>query len=276
LVSVLKDRGYLIVRLPRGDIAPLLLIRKGDDGNFERVGQLADGFVPGEDIAVPAVRSDIPVADLDGKRTSDLEVGADVDLIGSLVGALGGSDIGLEAQYRQGSKFSLSIHNVREDAVDPLDIDQYLVDAKVHPKTRAFAQWVEDDKIYVIISILKSDQFVTEATKEDGQALKLEVPVIQNIVGGEVAVQRSASSESVLTYKGKVPVTFGFQAVQLIFRDQLYRTLGPARGGALDVRDQLNWLQSEEVRVDVEGESTLEGDEAGATTSEAGNAAQGD
>jgi hypothetical protein len=251
LVSVLKDRGYLLVRLPRADIEPLLLIRRPNDGNFERIGQLTHGLVPRKEEPLPPVTMDTPVADMDGKKTSDLDIETGVNLVGSLVGALGGDNIGLDAEYGNAKNMSFAIHHVLEDKVEVVDVDQYLVDAEVNPNTRTFKNWLENDEIYIITSILKSNQFTTEAKKENKESVALDVPVIQEIVGAKVKVEHTAGSETRIKYEGQKPVTFGFQAVQLFYRDNYYRALDQSRGGALEVADQVKRLEIDDVMVEL-------------------------
>ena len=76
-----------------------------------------------------------------------------------------------------------------------------------------------DDEVYVVTSVLKTKKIVVSAQGENGAAAKVDVPIIQQAVGGNLSVQTEGTQESRVAFEGTVPVAFAFQAVQLVFDD---------------------------------------------------------
>ena len=76
-----------------------------------------------------------------------------------------------------------------------------------------------DDEVYVVTSVLKTRRIVVAAQGEGGVAVKVEVPIIQHAVGGNLKVESSGTSESRITFEGASAVAFAFQAVQLVFNE---------------------------------------------------------
>jgi hypothetical protein len=67
--------------------------------------------------------------------------------------------------------------------------------------------------------VIKTKKIVVAAHGDGGAAVKVEVPVIQQAVGGSINVDSAAGGESQIAFDGAVPVAFAFQAVQLVFDD---------------------------------------------------------
>lgn len=225
-VNALKSFGYNIVRLPKADIQPLLLLSKGDD-SLERLGAITKLLTPNDGVPAPTIAADTIASNINGSRTGDLKIGVGLSILGAIIGAMGGS-LGVEAAYQQAKSAAFEFESVLEDKVDIIELDQYLGEAVVNPASVFVRQLLESDKLYVVTATIKSSKFAFDAKKSDGTDLEVDVPVIQQIVGGNVKVSGQSEVASNLTYEGKVPLVFGFQAVRLYFEDGRYTALKPA------------------------------------------------
>src|SRR6185503_19751401 len=76
-----------------------------------------------------------------------------------------------------------------------------------------------DDEVYVVTSVLKTKKIVVSAQGDSGAAVKVDLPSIQQAVGGNLKVETAGSQESRVAFEGAVPVAFAFQAGQLVFDD---------------------------------------------------------
>jgi hypothetical protein len=85
------------------------------------------------------------------------------------------------------------------------------------------AELLEDDRLPIFTSVLKARKVVVEAEKSDGGCLAVEVPVIQQMVGSNVEVTPENSSNTRVGYEGKIPVGFGFKAVNIDYDDGSFR-----------------------------------------------------
>ena len=109
---------------------------------------------------------------------------------------------------------------VMEDAVDVLALEKFVKAGRVSPQIPSGTlEKLLDDEVYVVTSVLKTKKIVVTAQGESGAAVSLDVPVIQQAVGGNLKVNMASNQESRVTFEGAVPVAFAFQAVQLVFDD---------------------------------------------------------
>lgn len=234
-INYLKEYGYNVVRLPKSDVRPLqILTRQGRD--MDRLGDLITVLVPGENVALPKVSENAHAANISGQRTSDLSLGIGLSILGSIIGAMGGSTLGLDAKYKEARSIMFEFHGVLEDRVEVAELDMFLGDADVSPFSRHVADLLEADQVYVTTATIKSTKFTVEAKSSSGTALEVDVPMVQQVVGANVAVSTNPNAASKITYEGKVPLVFGFQAWRLFYYDGRYHTseyagnLGGMRG----------------------------------------------
>lgn len=231
-INALKSFGYNVVRLPKADIQPLQILSKNGN-NLERLGAMTKLLTAGDNIPVPAITSGNPVAPISGSRTSELKLGLGLSILGNIIGALGGTTLGLEAQYARAKSAVFEFQDVTEDKVDIVDIDQYLGDADIQPASVFVSKLLEADQIYVLTSVIKSTKFTFEAKIDKDTSLKVNIPVIQQIVGGNVNISAKNSDDSKITYEGKIPMVFGFQAIQLFYDKGRYTSFKPAENIAM-------------------------------------------
>jgi hypothetical protein len=234
-VAVLKSFGYNLIRLPKADVKPLqILLRQGRDLN--RLGELSDLLVAGSNIPLPPISENTRTANLSGQRTSDLSLGVGLTILGSVIGAMGGSKLGLEAKYQQAKTVAFEFQDVFEDKVEIVNLDKYLTDADVNPFSRYVAELLDADEILVTTSTVKSTKFTVEAKTSNGTLLELSIPEIQGIVGGNVKTSGASCVTSRVTYEGAVPLVFGFQAVRLYYDNGYYTAFEPLAAGAVAMR----------------------------------------
>jgi hypothetical protein len=221
-VNYLKEFGYSIVRLPRADIHPLEIYTERG-GSLDYVGKLDTVFQAGDIVPLPKVSKNIPATNISGRRTSSINIGIGLTVLGSILGAMGGSQLGLDAHFRQAKAVMFEFHEVLQDKIEPAKLDQYLANASISPFSRGAAQFLESDEIYVTTATLKSKQLTVEARTTNDVPLELHVPSIQGVVGGNVSVSSQAEIASKLLFEGKDNLVFGFQAIQLFFLNGFYR-----------------------------------------------------
>ncbi|HEV7377630.1 MAG TPA: hypothetical protein VGN95_23140 [Pyrinomonadaceae bacterium] len=235
LLTSLKSFGYCIVRLPKADIKPLqILVKQGN--NLERLGELGTLLVAGSNITVPEINQNIAASNIIGAQTGDLKIGVGLSLLGNIIGAMGGSKLGLDVKYQQAKSAAFEFQEVLEDKVEIARLDQYLADADVSPFSRYVATLLEADEIYITTAIIKSRVFVLEAKKSDGIELELSVADLQQLVGTNVEVGTHNSIASKVTYKGAIPLVFGFQAVRVYYDDGRYTAFKPMNAGMAAMR----------------------------------------
>jgi hypothetical protein len=224
-VTYLKSFGYNPIRMPRANIRPLQLLAK-DGKELSFLGDITDVFTG--QATVPPIADDNTAANISGQRTGELNIGVAVSLLGNVIGALGGSKLGLELAYKNARTAKFEFPEVLEDRVSVAKLDQYLAKSDVNPNSIAIGKMLDADDVYVTTSCIKSRKFSLEASSESGTTVGVDVPVIQQVVGGSVKVAGSSSNNGKVTFEGNTPIVFGFQAVRLYFDRGRYTALKPA------------------------------------------------
>lgn len=234
-ISYLKEYGYSVIRLPRRDFPPLQILA-GNGGDLNSLGELATVMVPGPNAKLPPIRTDNPAAAISGKRTSDLSLGIGLSIIGSVISAMGGGKLGLDAKYKHAKSLAFEFADVKADEVRIAELDQFLSASDINPASKYVGSLLEADEIYVVTSIIKSTKFNVEAKNSNGTEVEVNIPEIKEVVGGNVKVSASAERASKVTYEGNVPLVFGFQAVKLFYENGHYQTVEPLEAGEIATR----------------------------------------
>ncbi len=235
LLATLKSLGYCIVRLPKADIRPLQILAK-QGNNLERLGELTTLLVAGDHIPVPEIDQNTIASNIIGAQSGNLKIGIGLSLLGNIIGAMGGSKLGLDAKYQQAKTAAFEFHEVLEDKVEVAQLDQYLADADVNPFSRYVATLLEADDIFITTAAIKSRVFTLEARKADETEVALNIPDLQQLVGTNVEVGTHMSVSSKITYKGATPLVFGFQAVRVSYDDGRYTAFKPLKAGGAAMR----------------------------------------
>lgn len=231
-VNYLKGIGYNVIRLPRADFEPLLVLSQqgGDDLSVD--GPL--GGIMSAPGGLPPVTQGVVAADINGNKSSDLKIDLGLSILSGILSALGAGKIGLNAEYSNAATIQFQFSDVTIDGINRTDLDKFLDIASLSSGP-GIQRLLDADKAYIVTSIIKSPTISVIAKDKNGASVGVDVPIIQNAVGGKVDVQTSAGADQTVTYKGKTPVAFGFQAVQLIYANgkyQSYRDLSDPNIGA--------------------------------------------
>jgi len=201
------------------------MAKNGKD--LDRLGDLTTVLVAGSNIKVPRISENNTATNITGQRTSDISFGIGLSILGSFIGAMGGSKLGLDTKYQQAKTIAFEFNQVLEDRIDVAMLDQYLADSDVNPFSRHVSEMLEADEVYVTTATIKSKKFTVEAKMSNGTSLQLNLPDIQGIVGGNVKIAGQSHMASKITYEGNVPLVFGFQAVRLFYEKGRYTAFKP-------------------------------------------------
>ena len=216
-ITFLRSFGFSVVRLPKAGRRPLQVMhRKGKDLN--PLGDLLELFVPGN-VPPPPILSDAqPGVSIEGKETGKVNVNIGLTILGGIIKAFGGSDLGLSLAYKKARTVTFEYRDVFEDSVSRLGLEQFVNRAGIRPEnSRGTVDKLLDDEVYVLTSTLKSRKFVVEAQAEGGMSIQADVPVIKDAVGGNLKVETEGQLQTKVLYEGPIQLVFGIQAVQLVF-----------------------------------------------------------
>lgn len=232
-LTMLRSKGYNVVQLPRADLHPTQLLVENKK-RLQRVGELLSVFVPNADApGVPPISDDQQGPDVSGTQSADLDIGVGLNILGGLISALGGSTLGINFAYAKASTIQFGFSSTWTNYTEMALIDTFLAASKVNPYARAIAEMLNNDKVYIVTGTLKANKISVIAKDSGKKSIGIEVPVIQNAIGGNIKVGANHASDGVVTFEGKTPLVFGFQAVQLIFDNGSYRTMKLVKTGTV-------------------------------------------
>jgi len=219
-ITYLKDRGYCVLRMPRSDMKPLQTLIRAGKKDLNRLGELASIMVKGKNELPTISRDNIAPGGISGKETSKVKVEIGVTILGGIIRALGGNDLGLSTAFGKGKSITFKFENVLEDHSDVDLLDQFLSTAAIKPDQKTVTTALLEDEVYVITSTIKTNKFTVNAAGDNNVKVALDVPVIQQAVSGNLKIETGKAVEGTVSYEGITPVVFGFQAVQLMYDDQ--------------------------------------------------------
>lgn len=119
------------------------------------------------------------------------------------------------------------------DSVDALEVSSFLTKAEVDRDSPLIAQYVLGrGNLYVITAIVKAQKFLVSAEASGAGCVDVDVPAIQDVVGGAITVATATSRTGAVSYEGKERLTFGFKCFEIGVENGVITMLN-ARHGSL-------------------------------------------
>ena len=224
----LKKFQYNTIYPPRANSSPLeVLARKKD--NLTSWGALDDIF--SSSLPLPAIYEDNHAMDIQGNITSKHEFKIGITILGSIISAVGGN-LGIRAAYKGAESVQFQYEDVTRYYIKPVQLDAFVSQGEPRDGLVTTSELLEADKLYVFTAVIKARKIVVEATNSNGSSLAVDIPVIKEIVGGNIEIAPENSANTKVSYMGQVPAGFGFKAVK-IDQDSGKFYLKPVLSGAI-------------------------------------------
>jgi hypothetical protein len=218
----LKEFGFNPLRLPRRDLRPFDVLKKGHDGAFtSKVGTL--DMLLSSAQPPPDAETDEPTGDIAKKRTRKLEGKLGLSVLNALFGGLVGAKLGANAELAKASQMEVTYEDVRLDSVPLLALQAWVEKAQITAPQSALVD-LNDDKFAVVTAVLRSSRLSVSASRDGGTGVSAGVPEIAGVVSAEASIDTARTDGSSVTFDGTDPIAFGFQAYVLLFEGNL--TLG--------------------------------------------------
>ena len=209
----LRGLGYNVVRHPSAILNPLDLIGVQAESAYLGPLNLLVAQAPGP---LPEIQRDLMATDINGQFSSKLDFGIGVNIVGSLISALGGENLGASSSYTDAQVLEFAYSGVLNDYVVPLEVGNYLKDGSVDSGNKVLAEYVlGNGDLYLVTKTAKANKFTVSYERKNGTGANVQVPAIQGMVGGNVKVDSDSTRKHVITYQGPSYVTFAFQCLQV-------------------------------------------------------------
>lgn len=217
-VTSLNTLGYNVIKNPRTGIAPLDIV--GKTSVIRYLGPLSTMW--SSDIPVPLPGPPNPSSSIIGKHSDSVDLNFGVSLLANALAVFGMSAPSLDLSHTGATGLQFSYADVTLVSVNLGVIGDYL--AKGHfqnPDSLTVKNYFGDPNasVYMITEVLRSTSITVTALDSHSNAVALNLPEIQGVVGAKVAVKPSSDSTATLTFSSAGPtpvaVNFGFQAIRL-------------------------------------------------------------
>lgn len=210
-VSHLNKLGWNVVRLPKENINPLLILSKSN-GYLETLGEISD-FVIEDRPKSPEIVQDQSVAEISVLETDKFEVGVGLKFLEKFLSLVGAAGLGLEASFKNADSIQFVYQNVLTDSVLPTKIGKYLSSVSPNVNSPFMDSIDEEGEAYVITDTLKSNVFGVIAYDEKGVKLDLDISALKQLLSVTPKIGLSKDEKKVVSFKGDKFLRFAFKAI---------------------------------------------------------------
>lgn len=214
-----------ILRVPEGRVQPLCAVATRRR-KIRFWGELAPILEGGASIDIPPwARAKRPMADLNRKRSSEVDARVGLSLLdgflgGFLAGAAGIPTGSIHAGLSSAAAVTFSFEDIERDAVDSAWLSRALSARAVDRKAGALFVRKPRWQLLVIDSVITSPSFSLTATKSVDGSADFDVDVIQAALAtAHMGVTAKKAGERSVTFRGPRPLPFAFTLVQVHLED---------------------------------------------------------
>ena len=227
--SPLTNLGYNMVAWPRTGIEPLALLYKTDNGVSPVEANLDELFIT-VDASPPQIKNGGVATDIKGAAELTFDAKGGVNMLDWLLNKLHLGQMSANISLNDSYEVTVSYLNVREDKVSLLALDNFISSSEpARQKFNAFKKKLENNELYVINAVAKSNDISVTITAKNGQDVSVDATV-KGIVDANLSAARKQNNAIELVYKTDEdkPVIFAFKAQQIIYESASFWKNEPA------------------------------------------------
>ena len=215
-LTYLNDLGYNVVRLPRKGLDPLDVL--GRDGrSLERLGRLDQLWMSRRPL--PQIGAPQPAALVNGQATSEMSTSMGLRVLNGVLKPIGAKLPELSFAYKQADTLQFTFGDVTARSAIPLEVGNFLSEGDINDANPFVQRYFvdEDTDAFIVTEVLQSSEITVSAKDRRGGTVKVDIPSIETILGGNVSIVARDAAGTEVTYKGKDAVTFGFKVFAIAF-----------------------------------------------------------
>jgi hypothetical protein len=201
-----------------------------DKGVSSVDAELEELFEP-VDVAPPRVKEDGEIPDIGGSVDLSFDAEGGIKVLDWLLNKLKMGQLAGKASWSENYVVTVTYSGVKEDKVSLLGVDKYLSNAA--PITSGFNTFrpkLENNELYVVTSVLKSDTLSMKIEAKNGADISADATV-KGILEVNAAVARKKDNTLSLDYtrkEGALPMVFAFKAQRIIYEKENFWGNKPA------------------------------------------------
>lgn len=235
--SPLTNLGYNMVAWPKMGIHPLVLLYKTTNGVSSVEADVDELFKPG-DAAPPQIKEGCVATDIKGTAELTFDANGGINMLDWLLNKLNLGKMSANITLNDSYVVTVSYLNVKEDKVNLLALDNFISSSKpAKDKFNSFKNKLENNELYVINAVAKSNDIAVTITAKNGQDVSLDATV-KGIMDANMSAARKQNNTIELLYKTDEdkPVVFAFKAQQIIYESKSFWKNEPAH---FHIKDQV-------------------------------------
>lgn len=129
----------------------------------------------------------------------------------------------LEGNINHDNELSFEFQNVKKEYVDINLLGRHLKDCRLDLENAAVSIFTRDKKpmdMYLINSVLKSNEFTVHVKKKVDDSGKIVIPMLEKITDGSIEITNVGEQSYSMTFKHKRYLTFAFSCVEILFDEK--------------------------------------------------------
>jgi hypothetical protein len=227
LIRAFKGYGYNVVRLPSMQFTPLLLLESDGRRTAHAIGPIDRNLPAHSACALPTVHRDGQAPDLDVKTTNQVRGRIAAGFLGPVLAAMG-ADANAAVTLASARSVVIALRDVRRDWVELGEVAEYL-ESGTGPGSIHVREAARRGGLFVVTAVLKSKDFSVSVDRSVAEQVRASVPAAGPVTTSiEETVEQTESS--VVSFRGRLPLSFAFQAVKLLYEDGQYVDFMTAKG----------------------------------------------
>jgi len=168
------------------------------------------------------------------QRSAKLKLSIGVRVLDSILQGLTGAPVGgnLEGAFEDADGLVFSFEKPEVVGSDLTEIGKYLAAGDFNTKNAFLKPYLDDDaQLYLITSVLQSASIKIEVSRQGSATGGVDVNALKKSVKGKLSVERSSKTSQVIEFTAKRPATFGFEAFELTYADDVWRVFSQLPAG---------------------------------------------
>lgn len=231
LKDLLANEGYSTVALPSDDIECLQMLLQTSDGVLSRLGsgdRIKKLFKIDPRQPSLIVNLDATLPSITGSVCLVSNAQASIGFLQSLTKIIGVS-LGFALDASSEDQLVFMFEAPKKDGIDSwVDLENYMNSSEL--AQTSYSDKLKDNEIYIITSVLKSNNFAVGLVHKDNLGAALVLPTVKDFVEGSITMGKGCDSKRVKEYKGDKSLVFGFQAVQVYYDRSLWQSIWGEKG----------------------------------------------
>ena len=214
--TIRKTYNMTPLNVPDSSTQPLIVVaHRGRESS--QWGPLEDLFA-GTDQTIDLSPNMATVADVKVENTGSLNMDFGFSLLSGLLKGFGVEIKPFEVALKNAKEISLSFENVQKKSIGLTTLGKALIDKKINMENPAMHIFTRSERkfgMYLISSVLQSNQVMINIEKKTDDSLAVEAPDLGGFTDVSVEMKETDSKKQVIAFNGKEPLTFAFSAIEL-------------------------------------------------------------